>query len=91
MAPCCKRKDLTQAAAPMFERHDALEWGRLHPKKWNVRSDKFNHYCDIVDAFKKLMQEQALLEHLILEDLLPSKKDEEDDEDTEDEDWFDKD
>lgn len=91
LAPCCKRKDLTQAAAPMFERHDALEWGRLHPKKWNVRSDKFNHYCDIVDAFKKLMQEQALLEHLILEDLLPSKKDEEDDEDTEDEDWFDKD
>lgn len=91
LAPCCKRKDLTQAAAPMFERHNALEWGRLHPKKWNVRSDKFNHYCDIVDAFKKLMQEQALLEHLILEDLLPSKKDEEDDEDTEDEDWFDKD
>lgn len=91
LAPCCKRKDLTQAAAPMFERHDALEWGRLHPKKWNVRSDKFSHYCDIVDAFKKLMQEQALLEHLILEDLLPSKKDEEDDEDTEDEDWFDKD
>lgn len=91
LAPCCKRKDLTQAAAPMFERHDALEWGRLHPKKWNVRSDKFNHYCDIVDAFKKLMREQALLEHLILEDLLPSKKDEEDDEDTEDEDWFDKD
>lgn len=27
LAPCCKRKDLTQAAAPMFERHDALEWG----------------------------------------------------------------
>lgn len=91
LAPCCKRKDLTQAAAPMFDNNDALEWGRLHPKKWNVRSDKFNHYCDIVDAFKKLMQEQALLEHLILEDLLPSKKDEEDDEDTEDEDWFDKD
>ena len=91
LAPCCKRKDLTQAAAPMFDNNDALEWGRLHPKKWDVRSDKFNHYCDIVDAFKKLMQEQALLEHLILEDLLPSKKDEEDDEDTEDEDWFDKD
>lgn len=85
LAPCCKRKDLTQAAAPMFERHDALEWGRLHPKKWNVRSDKFNHYCDIVDAFKKLMREQALLEHLILEDLLPSKKDEEDDDDFEEE------
>ena len=87
LAPCCKRKDLTQAAAPMFERHDALEWGRLHPKKWNVRSDKFNHYCDIVDAFKKLMQEQALLEHLILEDLLPSKKDEEDDDDFEEEEY----
>lgn len=91
LAPCCKRKDLTQAAAPMFDDNDALEWGHLHPKKWNVRSDKFNHYCDIVDAFKKLVREQALLEHLILEDLLPSKKDEEDDEDTEDEDWFDKD
>ena len=87
LAPCCKRKDLTQAAAPMFERHDALEWGRLHPKKWNVRSDKFNHYCDIVDAFKKLMREQALLEHLILEDLLPSKKDEEDDDDFEEEEY----
>ena len=91
LAPCCKRKDLTQAAAPMFERHDALEWGRLHPKKWNVRSDKFNHYCDIVDAFKNLVREQAFLEHLYLEDLLPNKKVEENDEDTEDEDWFDKD
>ena len=83
LAPCCKRKDLTQAAAPMFDDNDALEWGHLHPKKWNVRSDKFNHYCDIVDAFKKLMREQAFLEHLILEDLLPSKKDEEDDEEEE--------
>lgn len=53
----------------------------------NVRSDKFNHYCDIVDAFKKLMREQALLEHLILEDLLPSKKDEEDDDDFEEEEY----
>ena len=87
LAPCCKRKDLTQAAAPMFERHDALEWGHLHPKKWNVRSDKFNHYCDIVDAFRKLVREQAFLEHLILEDLLPSKKDEEDDEDFEEEEY----
>ena len=83
LAPCCKRKDLTQAAAPMFDDNDALEWGHLHPKKWNVRSDKFNHYCDIVDAFKKLVREQAFLEHLILEDLLPSKKDEEDDEEEE--------
>ena len=83
LAPCCKRKDLTQAAAPMFDDNDALEWGHLHPKKWNVRSDKFNHYCDIVDAFKKLVREQAFLEHLVLEDLLPSKKDEEDDEEEE--------
>lgn len=68
---------------------DMMRWsgGRLHPKKWNVRSDKFNHYCDIVDAFKKLMREQALLEHLILEDLLPSKKDEEDDDDFEEEEY----
>ena len=33
------------------------------------------------------MREQALLEHLILEDLLPSKKDEEDDDDFEEEEY----
>ena len=81
LAPCCKRKDLTQASAPPFERFAALEWNHLSPKKWNmVRADKFNHYCDIVLAFKKLMSELSLLKRLKLEDLLPSGKDEDDEE-----------
>lgn len=85
LAPCCKRKDLTQASAPLFERFAPLEWNHLSPKKWQtVRADKFNHYCDIVLAFKKLMSEQALRGHLKLEDLLPSGEDE-DDEDYEEE------
>lgn len=82
LAPCCKRKDLTQASAPMFERFEALKWNLLSPKKWQtVRADKFNHYCDIILAFKKLMNEQALRGHLKLENLLPSGEDEEEDED----------
>ena len=85
LAPCCKRKDLTQASAPLFERSAPLEWNHLSPKKWQtVRADKFNHYCDIVLAFKKLMSEQALRGHLKLEDLLPGGEDE-DDEDYEEE------
>ena len=85
LAPCCKRKDLTQASAPLFERFASLEWNHLSPKKWQtVRADKFNHYCDIVLAFKKLMSEQALRGHLKLEDLLPGGEDE-DDEDYEEE------
>lgn len=85
LAPCCKRKDLTQASAPLFERFAPLEWNHLSPKKWGtVRVDKFNHYCDIVLAFKKLMSEQALRGHLKLEDLLPGGEDE-DDEDYEEE------
>ena len=77
LAPCCKRKDLTQASAPLFERFAPLEWNHLSPKKWQtVRADKFNHYCDIVLAFKKLMSEQVLRGHLKLEDLLPSGEDE---------------
>lgn len=85
LAPCCKRKDLTQASAPLFERFAPLEWNHLSPKKWGtVRVDKFNHYCDIVLAFKKLMSEQALRGHLKLENLLPGGEDE-DDEDYEEE------
>lgn len=85
LAPCCKRKDLTQASAPLFERFAPLEWNHLSPKKWQtVRADKFNHYCDIVLAFKKLMSEQTLRGHLKLEDLLPGGEDE-DDEDYEEE------
>ena len=75
LAPCCKRKDLTQAAAEMFDKYKTQAWNRLHPKTWKISFGKFNHYCDIVDAFNKLMREQAFQKYLNLEDLLPSKED----------------
>ena len=75
LAPCCKRKDLTQAAAGMFDENETQAWSRLHPKTWKISFGKFNHYCDIVDAFNKLMREQAFQKYLNLEDLLPSKED----------------
>ncbi|RHA82917.1 hypothetical protein [Segatella copri] len=72
LAPCCNRKDLTQAAAPLFEENSPLEWGMASKKEMGkVRFEKFNHYCDIVDAFKKLMRDQAYSVHLTLEKLLP--------------------
>ena len=75
LAPCCKRKDLTQAAAGMFDENETQAWSRLHPKTWKISFGKFNHYCDIVDAFNKLMREQAFQKYLNLENLLPSKED----------------
>ena len=75
LAPCCKRKDLTQAAAKVFDKYKTQAWSRLHPKTWKISFGKFNHYCDIVDAFNKLMREQAFQKYLNLEDLLPSKED----------------
>ena len=72
LAPCCNRKDLTQAAAPLFEENKPLEWGKVSKEKINtVRFEKYNHYCDIVDAFRKLMRDQAFSKHLTLEELLP--------------------
>ena len=71
-APRCNRKDLTQAAAPLFEENKPLEWGKVSKEKINtVRFEKYNHYCDIVDAFRKLMRDQAFSKHLTLEELLP--------------------
>ena len=75
LAPCCKRKDLTQAAAKVFDKYKTQAWSRLHPKTWKISFGKFNHYCDIVDAFNKLMREQAFQKYLNLEDLLPSGED----------------
>ena len=72
LAPRCNRKDLTQAAAPLFEENKPLEWGKVSKEKINtVRFEKYNHYCDIVDAFRKLMRDQAFSKHLTLEELLP--------------------
>lgn len=75
LAPCCKRKDLTQAATKVFDKYKTQVWSRLHPKTWKISFGKFNHYCDIVDAFNKLMREQAFQKYLNLEDLLPSGED----------------
>lgn len=75
LAPCCKRKDLTQAATKVFDKYKTQAWSRLHPKKWKISFGKFNHYCDIVDAFNKFMREQAFQKYLNLEDLLPSGED----------------
>ena len=71
LAPRCHRKDLTQANVAPFSDHDALKWATL-PKEDSekVRADKYYHYCDIVEAFMKLMKEQANKRHLYLEDLL---------------------
>lgn len=75
LAPCCNRKDLTQAAAPLFEENKPLEWGKVSKEKINtVRFEKYNHYCDIVDAFRKLMRDQAFSKHLTLEELLPDSE-----------------
>ena len=72
LAPCCNRKDLTQAAAPLFEENSPLEWGKISMEEISpARFEKFNHYCDIVDGFKKLMRDQAFSKHLTLEELLP--------------------
>ena len=72
LAPCCNRKDLTQAAAPLFEENKPLEWGKISMEEISpARFEKFNHYCDIVDGFKKLMRDQAFSKHLTLEELLP--------------------
>ena len=71
LAPHCHRKDLTQADVAPFNANDALKWATL-PKEdsGKVRADKYNHYCDIVEAFMKLIKERANKRHLYLEDLL---------------------
>ena len=72
LAPHCHRKDLTQTDVVPFSDHKALKWATLTQKDWGkVRADKFYHYCDIVEAFMNLMNEQAYKKHLYLEDLLP--------------------
>ncbi len=90
LAPAAKERYLTQAAAPMFERHDALEWGHLHPKKWNVRPES----STIIATSLMPSRTHARTSPAGTSDPGGSsaeQKDEEDDEDTEDEDWFDKD
>lgn len=76
-APLCKWKDLAQVKSDPFE-YAALEWWKLSSDKLgSVSLERFNHYCDIVNAFKKILGETALLENVDLKEILPKLVDKE--------------
>ena len=70
-APLCKWKDLTQAKSAPFE-YAALEWWRLDSGELgSVSKERFNRYCDIVNAFKMLIGTTASSENVNLREILP--------------------
>lgn len=70
-APLCKWKDLAQVKSEPFE-YAALEWWKLDSDKLgSVSLERFNHYCDIVNAFKKILGETAYSENVNLKEILP--------------------
>ena len=70
-APLCKWKDLAQVKSEPFE-YAALEWWKLDSDKLgSVSIERFNHYCDIVNAFKKILGATAFLENVDLKEILP--------------------
>ena len=70
-APLCKWKDLTQAKSAPFE-YAALEWWRLDSNKLgSVSKERFNRYCDIVNAFKMILGTTASSENVNLREILP--------------------
>ena len=74
-APLCKWKDLAQVKSDPFE-YAALEWWKLSSDKLgSVSLERFNHYCDIVNAFKKILGATALLENVDLKEILPKQVD----------------
>ena len=76
-APLCKWKDLAQVKSTPFE-YAALEWWKLDSDKLgSVSIERFNHYCDIVNAFKKILGATALLENVDLKEILPKQVDKE--------------
>ena len=76
-APLCKWKDLAQVKSAPFE-YAALEWWKLDSDKLgSVSLERFNHYCDIVNAFKKILGATALLENVDLKEILPKQVDKE--------------
>ena len=76
-APLCKWKDLAQVKSAPFE-YAALEWWKLSSDKLgSVSLERFNHYCDIVNAFKKILGATALLENVDLKEILPKQVDKE--------------
>ena len=75
-APLCKWKDLAQAKSAPFE-YAALEWWKLDSDKLgSVSKERFNRYCDIVNAFKMIMGTTASSENVNLREILPKLVDE---------------
>ena len=76
-APLCKWKDLAQVKSDPFE-YAALEWWKLDSDKLgSVSLERFNHYCDIVNVFKKILGATAFLENVDLKEILPKQVDKE--------------
>ena len=76
-APLCKWKDLAQVKSDPFE-YAALEWWKLSSDKLgSVSLERFNHYCDIVNVFKKILGATAFLENVDLKEILPKLVDKE--------------
>ena len=76
-APLCKWKDLVQVKSEPFE-YAALEWWKLGSDKLgSVSVERFNHYCDIVNAFKKILGETSYSENVDLKEILPKLVDKE--------------
>lgn len=70
-APLCKWKDLTQVKSAPFE-YAALEWWRLDSGELgSVSKERFNRYCDIVNAFKMILGTTASSENVNLKEILP--------------------
>lgn len=70
-APLCKWKDPTQAKSAPFE-YAALEWWRLDSGELgSVSKERFNRYCDIVNAFKMILGTTASSENVNLKEILP--------------------
>ena len=75
-APLCKWKDLAQVKSAPFE-YAALEWWKLDSDKLgSVSKERFNRYCDIVNAFKMIMGTTACSENVNLREILPKLLDE---------------
>lgn len=70
-APLCKWKDLAQVKSAPFE-YAALEWWKLDSDKLgSVSKERFNRYCDIVNAFKMILGTTASSENVNLKEILP--------------------
>ena len=75
-APLCKWKDLAQVKSAPFE-YAALEWWKLDSNKLgSVSKERFNRYCDIVNAFKMILGTTACSENVNLREILPKLVDE---------------